>query len=124
MSRLGGALAGLFLACWVVVLLANLGLVQIAGHLPLGLYPLYSLAVSLGWGAGIAYARLRRRVEPNRRFLWFLLCVLGPLGVVFLLRTMAPAAEQAAAPLVPYLAFGVFSVFFLLPAILPGPWSR
>lgn len=124
MSALGAALAGLFLACWVVVLLGEFGVVHLAGHLPLGLYPLYSLAVSLGWGAGIAYARLRRKVEPSRRFFWFLLCVLGPLGLVFLLRVMAPLAEQEAAPLVPVLAFGVFSVFFLLPAILPGPWSR
>ncbi|MEP7009818.1 MAG: hypothetical protein ABJC13_05805 [Acidobacteriota bacterium] len=124
MRRLGAALAGLFLACWVVVLLGELDVVDLAGHLPLGLYPLYSLAVSLGWGAGIAYSRLRRKVEPRRRFAWFLVCVLGPLGLVFLLRAMAPAAEQEAAPLVPYLAFGVFSVFFLMPAILPGPWSR
>ncbi len=124
MSRLGAALAGLFLACWVVVLLGEFRVVDLAGHLPLGLYPLYSLAVSLGWGAGIVYARLRRKVEPKRRFAWFLLCVLGPLGLVFLLRVMAPAAEQEAAPLVPLLAFGVFSVFFLMPAILPGPWSR
>ncbi len=124
MRHLGAALAGLFLACWVVVLLGELGVVDLAGHLPLGLYPLYSLAVSLGWGAGIAYSRLRRRVEPRRRFAWFLLCVLSPLGLVFLLRAMAPAAEQEAAPLVPYLAFGVFSIFFLMPAILPGPWSR
>ncbi len=124
MSRLGAALAGLFLACWVVVLLAHLDVVVLAGHLPLGLYALYSLAVALGWGAGLAYVRLRRRVEPNRRFRWFLLTVLGPAGLLFLLRAMAPAAEQEAAPLVPFLACGIFAVFFLMPALLPGPWSR
>ncbi len=124
MKGLGAAVVGLFLACWIVVLLDLFGVVSLAGHLPLGLYPLYSLAVSLGWGGGIVYARLRGRLEPKRRFPGYLVCVLGPFSLVVLLRAMAPVAEQEAAPLVPIFAFGVFAVFFLLPALLPGPWNR
>ena len=114
----------MFLACWTVVLLERLGVVALAGNLPLGLYPFYSLAAALGWASGISFARLRRFAEGRARFRVFLFCTLGPTGILFLVRAMAPAVEQEAAPLVPYLAFGVFGALFLVPALMPGPWSR
>ena len=54
---------------------------------------------------------LRRRV--------FLVYFLGPPGLLYLLRAMASIEAQRAAPLVPFYAFGVFAVFFVVPILLP-----
>lgn len=124
MTRTAALLAGLFLACWAVVLLHRLGLVELAGSLPLALYPLYSLAAALGWAAGITYARLRRGTEGLLRRRLFLIFLVGPPGLLFLLRAMAPVAHQQAAPLVPLFAFGVYAALFAVPVKMPGPWSR
>jgi hypothetical protein len=122
--RLEPILAGLFLACWVVVLLARLGVVPLAGHLPLALYPLYSTAATLGWASGILYMRRRRGVPlPMLRRL-FVVYYLGPAGILWLLRSMAPLEWQQAAPLVPLYAFGVFSALFSVPVFMKGPWTR
>lgn len=101
-----------------MVLLSSFGLVTLRGHFPLGLYPLYSLAMGLGWGAGNLYVhRGRRFPDPIRRRV-LLVYYLGPQGLIYLLRFMAPVADQQAAPLVPVWAFGVFSIFFLVPVKL------
>lgn len=118
--RLEAVLLALFLACWVIVLFRWLGIVSLAGNLPLSLYALYSFASSLGWGAGNLYVhRGRRRFPPGtiRRRL-MLVYYLGPQGMVYMLRAMAPVADQHAAPLVPVWAFGVFSIFFLVPVTI------
>jgi hypothetical protein len=113
--RLEAILLALFLACWLVVVLSLVGLVTLRGNFPLGLYPLYSLASALGWGAGNLYVhRGRRFPDPIRRRV-LLVYYLGPQGLIYLLRAMASTADQQAAPLVPLYAFGVFSIFFLVP---------
>jgi hypothetical protein len=110
----------LYFASWLGALLGQLGLVPLAGSVGLGLYPFFSLAAALGWLAGNLYLH-RRRQAP--RPLWrrlLLIHLLGPPGILYLLAAMAPAEQQAAAPLLPLLAFGVFGVFFLVPLTLSG----
>lgn len=98
-----------------MVLLSWFGLVTLRGNFPLGLYPLYSLASVLGWSAGNLYVhRGRRFPDPIRRRV-LLVYYLGPQGLIYLLRFMAPLADQQAAPFVPVWAFGVFSIFFFVP---------
>lgn len=124
MIRLEIALVGLFFACWALAAFGNLGLVGLAGALPLSLYPLYSIAAALGWISGNVYV-MRSRTVPRRfrrRVLW--VYFLGPPGIVYLLRAMAPAHEQLGAPLVPVYALGVFAVLFLVPVVLKPPRRR
>lgn len=112
-------LAAFFVACWFVGLLALLELVSLGGELRLGLYPLFSLSAALGWVMGNVYIQRLRRQPPRRGLphgLWIYL--LGPPGVLILVRSMAPRIEQQAAPLVPVLAVAVFVVFFLVPVSL------
>lgn len=110
---------GLFLACWFLAALGSLGLLDLAGVLSLSLYALYSTAAALGWLAGNVYVWRSRRVHgrPRRRMRWIYL--LGPPGIVYLLRAMAPLSEQLAAPLVPVFSLGVYSALFLVPVLLP-----
>lgn len=124
MIRLEVALVGLFFACWATAALGHLGLLGLAGALPLSLYPLYSIAAALGWISGNVYV-MRRRTVPRRlrrRVLW--VYFLGPPGVVYLLRAMAPAPEQLTAPLVPLYALGVYAALFLVPVVLRPPHRR
>ncbi|HEX5758484.1 MAG TPA: hypothetical protein VF121_04780 [Thermoanaerobaculia bacterium] len=121
MKRLELVLLALFLACWAVDVLALAGLVPLAGSLPLSLYGLYGLAAALGFLAGNLYVQRSRDLpRPLRRRL-LLVYLSAPLGIVFLLRAMAPVAEQRAAPLVPLYALGVFAVFFLVPVSMRLP---
>jgi hypothetical protein len=122
--RLEPALIGLFLASWLGALLGQLSVLALAGSLPLGLYPFYSLAAALGWVAGNVYVHRRRRVPAPlwRRLL--LIYLVGPPGILYLVREMAPAADQALAPLVPLLGFAVFGVFFAVPVTLAPPSRR
>jgi len=109
-------------ACWVVAAAALLRWLPLAGRLSLGLYPLYGLASALGWLAGNTFLvrRARARQEPTavhpllRRRLW-LLYLLQPPAVLYLLRGLAPIAEQQVAPLVPLYAHLVFLLFFMVP---------
>jgi hypothetical protein len=118
-SRLEPVLLAFFLATWVVDLLAVLGVVDLRGSLDLALYPLYSAAAAAGWLAGTVFmVRALRVPRPFRRTV-LLMYFLGPPGVLFLLRSMAPVEAQRAAPLVPLYSFGVFTVFFLVPLLLP-----
>lgn len=124
MIRLEIALVGLFFACWVTAALGSLGLLGLAGALPLSLYPLYSIAAALGWISGNVFV-MRSRAVPRRlrrRVLW--VYFLGPPGIVYLLRAMAPAQEQLAAPLVPIYSLGVYTALFLVPVVLQPPRRR
>lgn len=118
MNRLELALLGLFLACWTVNLLVLAGLVRVAGNYPMSLYGIYGVAAALGWLAGNVYVQRTRGFPGALRRRFLLIYFLGPPGIVYLLRAMAPVAEQVAAPLVPVYAFGVFGIFFLVPVSL------
>lgn len=119
MKRLEPILLGLFLACFVLDLLVFFRVLSLAGSLPLGLYGLYSFAITLGWLSGMLYERHRReQPAPIRRRL-FLIYFLGPPGILYLVRSMAPLAEQKAAPLVWLYSFVVFAIFFAVPVKLP-----
>ena len=112
-------LLGLFLACWAVLLLAWLHWTHLAGNAPVPLYRFFSFASALGWSTGTLYVqRGRKLADPDRRLLLWVY-YLGPQGIVYLLRALAPLADQRAAPLVPLWAFGVYTVFFLVPV-----WMR
>ena len=120
-GRLEVALLGLFLACWVLRVLSFLGVVTLAGSLPLSLYSYYGVAVALGWGFGILYVIRTRDLPPRIRRLFLLIYYLGPPAVLSLLRGMAPFRDQSAAPFVPLWAFGVFSALFLVPVTMKFP---
>jgi len=111
-------LLGLFLACWAVLVLSWLNVTHLSGNAPVSLYRFFSFASALGWTTGTIYVqRGRKLAEPDRRLLLWVY-YLGPQGIVYLLRALAPLAERRLAPLVPLLAFGVYTVFFLVPVLV------
>lgn len=116
MKRFELILLGLFLACWLVYLLAVFRLVTPEGTLNVGFYPYYSVAVAVGWGAGNLYVYRSRDLDPEslsrRRLLtgYFL----APLGLILLLKAMLPLEFQRGAPLVGLYAFCVYSIFFVV----------
>jgi hypothetical protein len=114
-------LLGLFLACWVMSLLSFIRIVPLAGSLPLSLYNYYGVAVALGWGFGILYFRRTYGLPAPIRRRFLLIYYLGPLAILGLLRSMAPWADQRAAPFVPLYAFVVFSILFLVPVTMKFP---
>ncbi|HUP43133.1 MAG TPA: hypothetical protein VM599_07990 [Thermoanaerobaculia bacterium] len=116
-TRLELPLFGLFLACWVLALAHNLGLLSVATNLDLTLYQLYGVAAAVGWVAGNVYLQRRRSLPPEHRRRALALWLVGPQGIPALLRAMAPLASQAAAPAVPLYAFGVGAVFFCVPLV-------
>ena len=104
---------------WLITILALFGLLPLAGLLGLDLYSFYSIAAALGWVAGNVYVqRVRKLPGPRWRKRLLLAYLLGPAGVVYLLRALAPFADQQAAPLVPIYGFGVYIIFFLVPVTL------
>jgi hypothetical protein len=124
-KRLEPVLFGLFLACWLVDLLVLLRVVRLANKLPLTLYGLYSVAVAFGWLFGNIYVRQRRGLPPPVRYRLLVLYILGPPGILNLLRYMSPLELQRAAPFVPLYAFCVFAILFLVPVtILKLPEKR
>lgn len=122
LGRAGIVLLALFLACWVVQVLALGGLVPLAGRLPLSLYNLYGFAAFLGWTAGLLYVQRARAFPPPLRRRLALIYFSAPLALPFLLRAMAPLAEQRAAPFVPLYALGVYAIFFLVPVTMRIPF--
>ena len=104
--------------CWAVALIHFGGLYSLAGPLPIGLYGFYSTAGALGWLSGNVYIRRRGRLPESMRSRVRLLYWLGPLGVLYLLRAWAPAADQFAAPLVPHYALVPYTALFLVPIAL------
>ena len=113
------ALLAAFSACWLLVFAAGVGWVELAGTLSLGLYPLYSLAAALGWLAGNVFLhRAQDEFPPGLRKRLLLSYFLAPPGILFVLRALAPAQIQQAAPLVPIYGLGVYALFFLVPLTL------
>lgn len=125
MKRFEQVLLGLFLACWLVYLLAVFRMVNPDGMLDLGFYPYYSVAVAAGWGAGNLYMYRSRGLDPEspsrRRLLagYFL----APLGLILLLKTMMTLKFQRDAPFVGLYAFCVYCIFFFVATKL-GLFSR
>ena len=117
MSRIEIPLFGLFLACWVLAVAHNLGLLGISAGLDLTLYQLYGIAAAIGWVSGNVYVHRRRRLPPEHKRRALALWLVGPQGVPALLRAMAPIESQAAAPAVPLYAFGVGAIFFCVPLV-------
>lgn len=118
MKRLELAVAGAGAACWLLALAYGAGWLPPPASLDLPLRALDALAAALGWLCGNAYvARSRPLPRPLRRYLlapW----LIAPPGLLFLLRSLAPVAEQSALPIAGLLATGVFGVLFLVPVLL------
>ena len=117
-GRIELVLVSLFLASWVVFVLDAVGLLRLAGALPLALYPFFSLAASLGWGAGLGYSVRRRGLEARMRRAAWVVYFFGPPGILHVVRAMAPVELQRLQPLVPLLGWGVYSVFFAVPLVV------
>ena len=117
-------LLGVFLAIWTVALASLVGLLPAAGLLDLSLYQLYGIAVALGWVAGNVYVNRSRRFPKPVRSRVLLIYLLGPPGVIYLLRALASHEAQAAAPMAAIYGCGVFFIFFLVPVTLKGSAAR
>lgn len=116
------SLLGFFGAAWAVSLLHLVGVLPLAGALPLSLYGYYAFAAAAGWVAGNVFVLRRRRA--GGRGLLLVLYLFGPPSLVYLLRAVAPPEHHQAAPLAPLWAFGVYGVFFLVPVVFPPPARR
>lgn len=117
-------LLGAFLAIWIVALASLIGLLPSAGLLELSLYQLYGVAATVGWLAGNVYVSRTRALPKPIRYRLLLVYLLGPPGALYLLRSLAPEAVQAQAPLAAVYACGVFLIFFLVPVTLKGSARR
>ena len=108
----------LSLASWILVLADAFRWLPLEGLLPLALYPYYSLAIFLGSVAGNLFAFRSRGapLEAKRRLLRVYLA--APPGIIVMVRAMAEAAAQSAAPFVPLYAVLVFTIFFLVPLLI------
>ena len=74
----------------------------------------------LGWLSGNIYMMRRRTLPEGGRWkkLLLLAYLLGPPGMVYLIRALASPSLQQAAPFVPIYSFGVYVIFFLVPVTL------
>ena len=89
---------------------------RLAGRQPRSLaLPLYAIAALAGWLAGNVYLRRRQGMPPSVTRRLLVVYLFGPPSIPFLLRAMAPASEQAAAPFVPLYAVAICVVFFFVP---------
>lgn len=118
MKRLELIFVAFCFAAWVVSLLAVAGVVDLSGSLALSRYQLFSISAAAGWLFGNIWVQRCRKMPPaiGRRF--FILYFLGPPGMLYLLRAMAPATEQQLLPIVPLLSMFVFAALFLVPVAL------
>jgi hypothetical protein len=116
-------LGALFLACWTVSIAVFLRLLRIDGAAPLNLYGLDAVAASLGWLFGNVYVQRTRKMEKRDRRPFWLLYFFGPLGIVYLLRSMAPLALQRSAPFALLYAWCVLAIFFLVPVLVRIPFA-
>jgi hypothetical protein len=122
-KRIELVLLALFLACWALSLAVFFRFLRLDGAAPLGFYGLYGIAASLGWLFGNVYVQRTRKMEkPARRPFWGLY-FFGPLGIVYLLRSMEPFDFQRMAPLVLLYAWAVFSIFFSVPIVFRIPFA-
>jgi hypothetical protein len=122
-KRYEQVLSGMFLACWLVYLLAVFRLVTPEGTWAPGFYPYDTLAAALGWGAGNLYVYRTRDLEEKNRRRFMPGYFLAPLGLILLLKVMMPLDFQRAAPFVGVWAFCVFSIFFFVATKLQI-WGR
>jgi len=118
--RLELVLLTLFFASWLVGLLQYFRLIPMAGSVELGLRGLFAFSAALGWLAGNVYVQRSRRLPKVLRRRLVLIYLIGPPGLLFLLRSLAPHELQMAAPLAPLYATLVCSIFFLVPVSLKG----
>ena len=116
--RLEVVLLGVFVVAWCLALLSVAAGLPLAGRVPLSLYQLYGIAAAAGWLGGNLYVQRARKLPRVIRRRVLLIYLLGPPSVVYLLRTMAPAVEQRAAPLAGIWAFAVLTIFFMVPVSL------
>jgi hypothetical protein len=105
-------------ACWAVALFVQLTGLPFAGVLPMGLYQFYGVAAFLGWLTGNVYVHRTRGLPKAIRRRVLLVYLLGPPSLFYILGSMAPVASQAAVPLAPVYATGVFAILFLVPVTL------
>lgn len=119
-KRFETVVALLAFVCWLFGLLAYVGLLPLAGTFDLELTAFFAVAAALGWVAGNVYVQRSRGLARAYRRKLVPIYLLGPPGVLFLLRTMASALAQAAAPLVPVYGFSVYAVLFSVPVSLRG----
>ncbi len=120
-------LLGLFLALWTVALAALFGILPTDGLLNLSFYQLYGVAAFLGWLSGNVFIHRSKKAPRQLRSRLLLIYLLGPPGLIYLLRSLADVEIQARAPLAAVYACGVYVVFFLVPVTLKGtstPRSR
>ena len=120
-------LLGLFLALWTVALAALVGILPTDGLLNLSFYQLYGVAAFLGWLSGNVFVQRSKKMPKQLRGRLLLIYLLGPPGLIYLLRSLAETEVQAQAPLAAIYACGVYFVFFLVPVTLKGrtpPHSR
>jgi hypothetical protein len=113
-------LAALAVASIFVVLLADLGVVALAGSAPLALHRFYIVAAAAGWLFGNLYVARVRSGQRARPILLAIYCM-GPISPLFLLRAMASEQSLDTAPLVPLFGCGVFLVLFFVPVMLQAP---
>jgi len=112
------ALLGIFVVCWAVALFVQLTGLPFAGSLPMGLYQFYGVAAFIGWLAGNVYVHRTKGLPRVLRRRIMLIYLLGPPGILYILGSMAPITSQAAVPLAPVYATGVFAILFLVPVTL------
>lgn len=107
-------------AIWLLALLGLFQILPLAGTFDLNLYRLYSVAAVLGWISGNIYVMRCRTLPDGGRWRKRLLLayLLGPPGMVYLIRSLASPSLQQAAPLVPIYSVGVYAIFFLIPVTL------
>lgn len=105
--------------CAVVWLVATILLRT--GGLDLERFPpprsLFSFAAILGWIAGNVFMSRQVSSGLSRRAL-VPIYLGGPPSLVWLLWACVPEPVQAASPLVPLLALGIYGIFFLVPVTL------
>lgn len=111
------------LASLLVYLVARLGWLELAGTVSMGLYPFYAIAAATGWISGNVYV-VRSRGSRRGRSRLLLIYLFAPMGLLLLVRAMAPVEDQAQAPLVPLYAAGVLAVLFTVPVTLRPPEPR
>lgn len=109
-----------FSAIWFMAVLGLFRILPLAGTFDLDLYRLYSVGAVLGWLSGNIYIMRRRSLPDNGAWKKRLLLayLLGPPGMVYLLRALAPLDVQQAAPFVPFYSMAVYTIFFLVPVTL------
>ena len=106
------------MVCWAVALFVQQAGLPFAGSLPMSLYQFYGVAAFLGWLTGNIYVHRTKGLPKALRRRLLLIYLLGPPGIFYILRSMAPYASQAAIPLAPVYATGVFAILFLVPVTL------